>query len=96
MFMRRLQRLRHLAGAIERGGKGQRPVQRIPLHQLEHQVVHFRGLLQSVNRRDVGMVQRRQRVRLAPEARQPLRIARELGRQCLDGHVAASLLSCAR
>jgi hypothetical protein len=37
------------------------------------------------------MIQRGQSARLATEARQPLRVARELGRQGFDGDIAPEL-----
>jgi hypothetical protein len=87
--VRRFERLGYLAGMIQDGGQGQRPAQRLPFHEFEHQVVQFLGLLQTVDRRDAGVIQRGQGTRLAPEARQPFRVAGELGRQGLDRHVPA-------
>ena len=49
------------------------------------------GMLKAVNLGDVGMIQRSERARLASEARQPLRVARELTGQSLDGDVPAEL-----
>jgi hypothetical protein len=45
--------------------------------------------LNAVDGRDVGMIERGQRARLALEARQPFRVAREDRRKNLDGDVAA-------
>ena len=69
----------------------QRPAQGLALHQLQHQAIHIAGFFQAVDGRDIGMVQRSQRTRLAAEARQPLRVARELSGQSLDGDIAAEL-----
>ena len=45
-------------------------------------------LLEAVDRGDVGMVQRRQRLRFAVEARQAVRIRGHRSRQHLDGDLA--------
>src|SRR5262249_45355336 len=58
-------------------------------HQLENQKVNAARLLESVDRRDVGMIQGSQQPRLALEPCQPLRIARKGLRQNLDRHVAS-------
>ena len=47
--------------------------------------------LEAVDRADVGMVQRREHPRLALEAREPIRVARERARQDLDRDVAPEL-----
>ena len=55
---------------------------REPLHQEADTAV----LLQAVNGGDVGVVQRRQKLRLTLEARQPFGVGGEELRQHLDGH----------
>ena len=46
------------------------------------------GLLEPVNRRDVGMIQRRERLRLALETRQAFEVRCKRFRQDLDRHLA--------
>jgi hypothetical protein len=62
-------------------------VERRALHQL-----HRDGIaLEAVDLRDIGVVQRREHPGFALEAREALEVAREDGRQHLDGDVAAEL-----
>jgi hypothetical protein len=97
VLMRRLQRLRDLLRdrqrLIERDRTARNALRQIvPFDQFHHERGAAAALFEAVDARDVGMVQGPQRARLAPEARQSLRIARELGRQCLDGNIAAKPL----
>jgi hypothetical protein len=65
--------------------------QRLPRDVLHRDVPPRRlllGLPDVVDREDVGMVQRRRGLGLEPEARHGGRIAAQLLRQELDGHVA--------
>jgi len=65
----------------------QRPFQRLARHVLQHQERHALGLLEPVNRRDIGMIQRRQQLGFALESRQALGgVAGQLIRQHLDRH----------
>ena len=64
---------------------------RLALDQLHHDGLNAVALLESVDRRDVGVAQRRQHARLALEPRQPIGIARERRGQDLDRHVAPQL-----
>ncbi len=48
-------------------------------------------MLQTVNRRDVRMIQRSKDLGLSLESREPFFIPRELVRKHFDGHVAAEL-----
>src|SRR5207249_913474 len=82
---RLLTRAALIAARIERFGE------REPRHVLHHQVMRLAGLLDAVDLRDVGMVQSGQELGFALEARQPLRVAREMQRQDFDGHVAVEL-----
>ena len=61
----------------------------LALDQLHHEGVHAGGLLDPVDRGDVGMVQRRERLRLALEPRQAFGVRRERVRQDLDRHLRA-------
>ena len=63
-----------------------------PLDQLEDQGSHTVGFLQSVDRADVGVVERRQQARLAREARSTLGVGREMRRQDLYRDVASELV----
>ena len=60
-------------------------------HQFHHQIVHTVELFEPVDRRDVGMIQRRQHSRFALEARQALWIVCELPGKNLDSYVATKL-----
>ena len=59
-----------------------------PLDQFHHEGVHTGGFLESVDRGDVWMIQRRQRFCLALEPRQALEISRERVGKDLDGDLA--------
>ena len=65
--------------------------ERLALDQLEHQARRVGAVLQPVDGRHVRVVERGQRLRLAPEAREPPGVGRERGGQHLDGHVAPEL-----
>ena len=76
--------------SFERYGSARDAVsQRLAVDQLEHQRLDTIGVFESVDRADVGMIQRGQYARFALEPRAPLSIARERGRQNLDGDLAA-------
>ena len=51
--------------------------QRVAIDKLHHQEVPAVGLLHSIQRRDVGMIQRGEQFRLAFESRNPFRILSE-------------------
>ena len=72
-------------GRASSSGSG--PLQVGALDQLHHQ----RALLDAVDGSDVGMIQRRQHLRFALEARHVLRVAGQGGGQHLDGDVAFEL-----
>ncbi len=61
----------------------------LTLDQLHHECTRVAGALEAVDLGDVGMIERRQRLRLALETRQPLGIAGQRRRQRLQRHVAA-------
>ncbi len=58
------------------------------LDELHRQEAHAVRLVQAVDRRDVGVVQRGEQLRFALEAGEPLGTLREHGRQDLDRHLA--------
>ena len=60
----------------------------LALHELHHQRARPVRLLEAVNRRDVGVVQRSQGLRLALEAREALAVGGKRRRQHLDRHLA--------
>ena len=62
--------------------------ERLALDQFQHQGAHAVGLFDAVDRADVRMIQRGEHPRLALEARAPLRVGRERGRQDLDRDLA--------
>ncbi len=90
LAVRAVERIRDLAGALERLGKRQRPAgepvgQRLavePLHDEEVDAVLVADVVQGA---DVRVVQRRDGARLTLEARAPLRRGRRLLAQDLDG-----------
>ena len=63
--------------------------QRFAFDQFEHQRLDTIGVLESVNRADVGMIQRGKHARFALKPRAPLSVARKHGGQNLDGDIAA-------
>lgn len=62
--------------------------ERLALDELEDQILCAVNLFQVVDDGDVGMVERREHVCLALEARQPFRVLREGVGQHLNRHVA--------
>ena len=93
LLVRFAERLGDLAGDLEARAQRQRAVrepvgERRSLDQLEHQRADRVGLLDAVDRGDVGVVQARKEARFALEQRQVLRVARDLVRQDLDRHLA--------
>ena len=70
---------------------GNQAVERLALHQLHRQEVDALGLLDRVDGDDVGVIERGERLRLALEAREALRVARHVGGQDLEGDVASEL-----
>ena len=61
----------------------------LALDEFHHERVHAAGLLEPVDRGDVGMIQRRERLRLALEPRQAFGVRGERVRQDLDRDLAA-------
>ena len=67
-------------------------VERPAGHELHDERVNGGRVFESVNLRDVGMVERSQNLRLAPEAREPIGVGRERLRQDLQRDVAIELV----
>ena len=65
--------------------------ERLALDELQHERRHAAGVFESVDPADVGMVQRREQLRLALESRQPFRIPGHRFRENLDGDIAVQL-----
>jgi hypothetical protein len=57
--------------------------------RFHHEGVQAGRLLDRIDRRDVGVIERRERLRLALESRHALRVVGERVRQDLDRHLAA-------
>ncbi len=70
---------------------GDQGVERLAAHELHGEKRNAVRLLDRVDRDDVGVVQRRDGARLAPEALDPLRRSRHLGRQDLERDLAREL-----
>ena len=100
-LVRGIERIRDLSGRRQRFGYGNRaahqPVgQRIPFDEFQDESPHphavaRRRILESVDRADMGMVQRGQDPRLALEPREPIGIVRDIVREGLDGDVPLEL-----
>ena len=91
-----LERLRDLPRDLERlvdgnGTAGEPLLQILALDQLEREEGLAARLLEPVDRGDVGMVERREHVRLALEAGEPLRVPRDFRGQDLDRDVAVQV-----
>ena len=70
--------------AADRWCAGDDLSQRPPLDELHHQRADTIAFLESVNGGDVGMIQRGEDLRLAPEPRQRIVIVKQRIRQNLD------------
>src|SRR3954468_10235297 len=93
LLVRRLDRAGDLPPDAKRFGDRQRaasqPIsERWPLHELEDQRGSGRGLLETVDGRDVGVVQAGHDARLALQTRQAIAITSELLGQYLERDVA--------
>jgi len=62
-----------------------------PLDQFHHQRANAAGVFEAVDRRDVGMIERRQYLRLALEAHDVLRVGGQGGRQHFQCDLPAQL-----
>ena len=70
--------------------------ERRTVHQFHDERAYAIGLFEAVDRRDIGMVERGEDVRLTLEARQSVGVQRERIRQDLDCHVTLQLrVACA-
>ncbi len=92
--VRGVERVGDLHAEVEQGVHRQRPVrqpalQRRPVEQLHDQERQVAVMADVVERADVRMVERRGGARLALEALERRGILRELGREELDGDLAA-------
>src|SRR5262245_23068138 len=61
----------------------------LALDQLHHKRLHPRRSFEAIDRRDVGMIQRRERLRFPLEAGEALDVAGKAVRQDFDRHLAA-------
>ena len=91
-----LQRFGNLAGDLqclgERDGTAlQAALQGLAFDQLQHQEVDGVGLLEAVDRADVGVVERRQQLGFALEPGEPVGVGGEVVGEDLDGDVALQL-----
>jgi hypothetical protein len=91
-FMRSFQCIGDLSGVVEGSLNGERRFERCPRHQFHHQ----RAILNAVDLRNIGMVQRRKNFGFAFKPRQALRVLRECIGQNLDRYTAFQLVvACA-
>ena len=95
-LVRRFERLRDLLRdgqrLIERNRSLRNAVgQCRPFDQLQHERPHAVRVFKPVDRGDIGVIEGGEQVRLAIEAGQAFRIAREDPRQDLDGDLSAQL-----
>ena len=93
LLVRRLERPGDLTGDLEALVDRHRPAgdplgERVALDELEHERLDPSRLLEAVDRGDVGVVERREHLRLAPESGQPLGILRHRLGKDLDRDVA--------
>ena len=65
--------------------------ERVALDQLENEALHPLADLETMNRRDVGMVQRGEQVGFALQPRRPFRITDQGLREDLDGDIPFEL-----
>ena len=91
-FVCRAQRMRHARAVLEGLACRERPAgqpvaQRFTGEQLHHRVGRATVAADIVNRQDVGMRKRRDRLGLALEPRQRRRIVRNRGREHFDGDI---------
>ena len=96
LLVRRFERLGDLPGDGQDFLDGQRPVrdsfrERRSLDQLHDEGVHAVRLFEPVDRRNVGVVQRREQFGFALKASKPVAIPRERERQNLDRDLAFQL-----
>jgi hypothetical protein len=81
--------LRDRQGLVERDRATRDALREIlTVDEFHHERVHADGFLEPVDRRDVGMIQRRERLRLTLEPRQAFGVRRERVRQDLDRDLA--------
>ena len=91
LLVRRFQRFDKLFRQRQRFLHRHWTTQRFSGDVFHHQELLALAFLQSIDRRDVGMIERREYLRLALEAREPLRITRKGFGQSFDGNFAIQL-----
>ena len=101
LLVRGLERVGDLPGDRQGFVDGQRPAgnavrERRTLNEFEHERGHAVALFETVDRRDVRVVQRGKHLGLALEAHQAVGIDRKRGGRPLDRDVAVQAVSCAR
>ena len=83
---------RHRQRVVNWHGPVNQPLRKIlAFHDLHHEGITGLGVFQTVDVRDVRVIERGQRARFAFEAGQALGISGECRRDDLDGHVAVEL-----
>ena len=95
-FVCRVERVGHLPADIERFLERERPAfqsgaERFAPDELHDEQGRAAGLIEAVDRRNVGMVECRERLRLALEAREPVGIVREQSGKNLESDVTIEL-----
>jgi hypothetical protein len=96
ILVRGLQRRRDLPADAQRFLGGQRPAaeplfERLAIDELHRDVERAVVLVETVDRGDIGVAQRREQLRFALQARESVGVAGEPGRQRFDRDVAAEL-----
>jgi hypothetical protein len=96
LFMRRLEGFGDQPGDRHCFVEWQRPLldavgQRRAFNQLHHEGAAAVRPFEAINLRDVGMVQRGERLRLTLESRQPVGLMGKAVRQSLDGDLASKV-----
>ncbi len=86
-FVRGFERFHDVARNIQSFVERQRPAQILAFHQFHHD----RVLFQTIDGRNVGMIQGCQHLRFAPEARHVVGVVCERRGEYFDGEIAAEL-----
>src|SRR5215510_4731929 len=96
LLVRGFERLGNLPCERQRLDERQRPardppIERLAVDELHDEEVPHAGLFEAVELRDMRMIERRESLRLALEARDPIGIGRERVRKNLHGDIATEL-----
>ena len=96
LLVRRIQRLGDLPGNLQRLSQRKRPLrnqigERRAVDELQDEPVRGAGILEAIDMTDVRVIERREHLSFALEAREPIGIARERFGQDFDGDVAIQL-----